>query len=60
MDNVFNKEVNEQYVLFQIKYEKLIKMVTVKNGYLIILLNSFKKWTSSSFWRNIEILNEMS
>ena len=49
MDNVFNKEVNEQYVLFQIKYEKLIKMVTVKNGYLIILLNSFKKWTSSSF-----------
>lgn len=43
MDNVFNKEVNEQYVSFQIKYEKLIKMVTVKNGYLIILLNSFKK-----------------
>lgn len=43
MDNVFNQEGNEQYVLFQIKSEKLIKMVIVKNGYLRILLNNFKK-----------------
>lgn len=45
MDNVFNQEVNEQYVLFQIKSEKLIKIVIVKNGCLRLLLNSLKKCT---------------
>lgn len=51
MDNVFNQEVNEQYVLFQIKSEKLIKIVIVKNGCLRLLLNSLKKCTIDT-WSN--------